>query len=80
MSDIITKQQQVKVDIISRQTDNIEKQEIITLLKNNDWDTIKTLKNIYNIENFNLKTKTKPQTTDQMMFAAFRNILQDKEN
>tara|TARA_B100001057_G_C22389834_1_gene771813 strand:- start:422 stop:646 length:225 start_codon:yes stop_codon:yes gene_type:complete len=73
MSDIITKQQQVKVDIISRQTDNIEKQEIITLLKNNDWDTIKTLKIIYNIEN----SKTKPKTTDQKMFAAFRNILQD---
>ena len=77
MSDIITKQQQVKVDIISRQTDNIEKQEIITLLKNNDWDTIKTLKIIYNIENSNIKTKTKPKTTDQKMFAAFRNILRD---
>tara|TARA_Y100000816_G_C26073286_1_gene564752 strand:- start:506 stop:730 length:225 start_codon:yes stop_codon:yes gene_type:complete len=73
MSDIITKQQQVKVDIISRQIDNIEKQEIITLLKNNDWDTIKTLKKIYNIEN----SKTKPKTTDQKMFAAFRNILRD---
>lgn len=77
MSDIITKQQQKKVDIISRQTDNIERKKIISLLKSNNWDTIKTLKKMYNIENSNIKRKTTSKTTDQKMFAAFRNILKD---
>ena len=75
MSDILTKQQQEKVDIISRQIDNIEKQKIIILLKNNEWDTIRTLKNIYNLDNSNIKTKS--LTKEQKMFAAFRNILRE---
>ena len=74
MSELITKQQQEKLDIISRQTDNISNKDIIILLKSNNWDTIKTLQNIYNVKT---KTKTKQITTDQKMFAAFRNILRE---
>ena len=75
MSDIITKQNQEKIDIISRQTDNISKEEIAILLKKNNWNTVETLKQILNIENTSIKQKDK--TTDQKMFAAFRNILRE---
>ena len=74
MSDIITKKQQDKIDIILRQTDNISIDKIINSLQNNNWDTIKTLKDLYNIKQKNL-IENKSNTTEQKMFAAFRNIL-----